>query len=80
MFDDDGSKDWELKDEKPPQRLQEQWEREEDGGSQTIVCPSCKKETSTANLSCIFCGATIFREKCPGRCFFAWVKRLFTRN
>ena len=37
MFDDDeGPKDWEIKDEEPPEKLQKKWEREE---AQGVLCP-----------------------------------------
>jgi len=75
--DDAEPHDWEIKDEEPPEQLQKKWEREEAAGSRTIVCPSCKKETSSENLSCIFCGSPILQESCPFRCLLTWIKRLF---
>ena len=81
MFrDDEGPKDWEIKDEEPPEKLQQKWEKEEALGPRAVVCPSCKKETSTRNLTCIFCGATILQEYCVFRGFFSWIKRLFKKG
>jgi len=78
MFDDDeGPKDWEIKDEEPPEKLQKKWEREE---AQGVLCPSCKRETSAEHLTCIFCGATISQESCSFRCLLSWVKRLFGKG
>ena len=76
--DDEGSKDWEIKDEEPPARLQKKWERDEAPGAPSVVCPSCGKETSSANLACIFCGTTIPQGSCPVTCLFSWIKRLFS--
>ena len=77
LHDDEEPHDWEIKDEEAPERLQKKWEQEEASGSRPVVCPSCKKETSSENLACVFCGSVIPRESCPFRCFFAWVKHLF---
>lgn len=59
LGDDEGPKDWEIKDEEPPDRLQQKWEREESEGFKRAVCPSCKKETPAENLTCIFCGTDL---------------------
>jgi hypothetical protein len=80
MNDDEELPDWEVKDEEPPERLQKKWEQEEARGPRTVVCPSCKKETSAENIACIFCGAEIFEEISLSRCFFAWVKHLFKKG
>jgi len=80
MFDDEEPRDWELRDEEPPESLRRKWEREEVLGPQKVMCPSCEKETSSENLTCIFCGATLLQEYCAGRCFLSWVKRLFKRD
>ncbi|MFH1800099.1 MAG: hypothetical protein ABH891_04535 [Candidatus Omnitrophota bacterium] len=82
MFEEEGPKDWEVRDEEPPERLQKKWEQEEAKGPRMTVCPSCKKETSAENLTCIFCGTDLnFNDEgCPIRCFFTWVKRLFKKG
>lgn len=80
MFEEEGPKDWEIQDEDPPERLQKKWEREEARGPRMAVCPSCKKETSAENLTCIFCGTAIPQESGPVRCFLTWVKRLFKKG
>lgn len=81
MFDaDEGPKDWDIKDEDPPERLQKKWEREEAPGSELVVCPSCKKETPVGNLSCIFCGSALSQGSCPVSCLFSWIKRLFGKK
>lgn len=81
MFgDDEGPKDFEIKDEEPPETLKRKWEREEAAGSSVLVCPSCKKETPRENLTCIFCGATITQVSCPVSCFLSWVLRLFKKG
>jgi ribosomal protein S27E len=79
MFDDEEPKEWDTKDEEPPERLQKKWEREEVSTFQRVVCPSCKKEVPSGNLTCIFCGAVIMQDKCPLGCFWGWLKELFKR-
>ena len=81
MFDHDESpKDWEMKDEEPPEKLRKKWEKEETAIPRTVICPSCKKETSAGNLTCLFCGAEILRESCPCLCFLSWIKQLFKKD
>ena len=81
LNDDEEPHDWEMKDEEPPGRLQKKWENEEaSGGPQRVVCTSCKKETPSENLTCIYCGAVIRKECCPVSCLFKWVKRLFEKD
>ena len=75
MFDEEDLKDWEIKDEEPPEALSRKWERGEGEGPQTVLCRSCKKETPEENLTCIFCAAVIF----PENCFLKWIKHLFKR-
>ena len=80
MTDDEGPKDWEIRDEEPPEALKRKWEEEEARGFKTVVCSSCKKETSAGNLTCIFCGATIPWDSGSASCFLSWVKRLFKKG
>ena len=78
MFDEEeGPKDWELKEEEPPETLKRKWEREERSGSVSVVCPSCKKDTPAGNLTCLFCSETLLREYGAGHRFVAWIKRWF---
>ena len=80
MLDDrEGPKDWEIKDEDPPEGLRRKWDREEVAGSKTVICSSCKKETPAENLACVFCETPIFEGSCPFRCFFSWIRQLFRR-
>jgi hypothetical protein len=79
VFEEVGPKDWEIKDEEPPEALKRKWEREETTGPKAVLCRSCKKETPAENLTCIFCGAMILQESCRVSCFLRWVKRLFKR-
>ena len=78
MFGDEGPKDWEWKEEEPPEALKKKWEQEE-ASSQKVICPSCAKETPAENLTCVFCQAVILPEFCPIACALNWVKRLFKR-
>ncbi len=80
MFDDEEPKDWEIKDEEPPERLRKKWENEETTVSPIVVCPSCKKEVPSGNPRCIFCGAVMMQESCPLNCFWGWLKQLFKRS
>jgi hypothetical protein len=81
MFEsDEGPKDWEVKDEEPPEALKKKWERDEEPARGTVVCPVCKKETPAGGLTCIFCSAMLSQGGCPIGCFLSWVKRLFRRG
>jgi hypothetical protein len=80
MFEEEGPKDWEIRDEEPPERLQKKWDKEETERPRMAVCPSCKKETSAQNLTCIFCGTEVFKSGGPFRRFFVWIKHLFTKD
>ena len=80
MFEDEGPKDWEVQDEEPPEHLQKKWEQEEAKGPRRVICPSCKKETSAENLTCVFCGTEVFEGEGPFRCFLTWVKHLFKKE
>ena len=82
MFEGEGPKDWEVQDEEPPGRLQKKWEQEEARGPRRTGCPSCKKETSAENLTCIFCGTDLDFKDEDNQCrrFLTWIKRLFKRE
>ena len=76
MFDDDEPKDWEIRDEEPPEILKQKWAKEEMFGPRTVTCPSCKKPAPIDCVVCIFCGAHI--NPCGEfEGFFSWLKRLF---
>ena len=77
LNDDEGPSDWEIKDEDPPERLQRKWEQEESTGPRRVLCPSCKKETPSENLTCIFCGKELSHASGSRGGFLTWVKRLF---
>ena len=79
MNDDDELPDWEVKDEEPPERLQKKWEQEETREHRTVLCRACKKETSSGNLICVFCGVEIFEEN-TFDCLLNWIKRLFRKS
>ena len=79
MFEED-PKEWEIKDEEPPAALRKKWEREEISGPKSVLCPSCKKETPSENLTCVFCSAVILPDVCPVSCLWNWVKRLFKKD
>lgn len=57
--DEEGPKDWEIRDEEPPAALRRKWDREEAEGPGLVVCPACDKETPVENLTCIFCSHEI---------------------
>lgn len=79
MFEEKGPRDWEIKDEEPPEKLQKKWDREESLGTCVVVCPSCKKETPAGNLACIFCGTVLPQGSCPAPCFFSRIKPVYDR-
>ena len=80
LDDNEGPSEWEIKDEEPPEALRKKWERDEVSGSHLVVCPSCKKETPSGNLTCLFCAAILTQTSCPVGCFLSWIKRLFKRG
>ncbi|MFH0985348.1 MAG: hypothetical protein V1882_07405 [Candidatus Omnitrophota bacterium] len=79
MNEDEELPDWEVKDEEPPERLQKKWEQEETGGHRTVLCRACKKETSSGNLTCVFCGSEIFEENALDRLLNS-IKRFFRKS
>jgi len=81
MFDhDEGPSDWEIKDEEPPESLRKKWAREEGSASQSLVCPSCQKETPDGNLTCLFCGGMLSHRSASTGGLFSWIQRLFKRG
>lgn len=80
LGDDEGPKDWEIQDEEPPESLRRKWDEEETQEKKPVICPSCKKETSSSNLTCIFCGTTLLQDSCPIHGFLTWMKRLFRKG
>lgn len=75
MRSDDELKDWEIREEEPPERLKKKWEKEDLSGPRFLVCPACKKEVSSENLTCIFCGALL--KPAAGKGIFSWIKIFF---
>lgn len=57
--ENDGPKDWEVKDEDPPEELKRKWVEREHFGKRTVECPACKKAVPSESVSCLFCGAGI---------------------
>jgi len=53
---DEAPKDWEIKDEEPPRRLQERWAKKEIFGQDPVICVSCKRPVPAESLSCLYCG------------------------
>jgi len=52
--------DWEeLPEEDPPEKLQRKWDEEAYGEKRFSLCPACRKEVPTENLTCIFCGVPV---------------------
>lgn len=74
---DEGPNDWEVKDEEPPEFLQRKWDREAAEGPRSVVCPGCHKESSSENLTCLFCGTTLPPTRDRGAGFLAWIKKIF---
>ena len=58
----DDPKDWEMRDEEAPEKLQRKWAEEEARGREVIVCKNCKKHVTSDSLTCVFCGAATFRD------------------
>lgn len=59
---EDDPKDWETRDEVPPERLQKKWDREEFSELPAVVCFSCKKRVPADSFRCIYCGAGVFKD------------------
>jgi hypothetical protein len=80
ITNDDGElPEWEVKDEEPPEGLQKKWAQEEAREHRMVLCRACQKETSSGNLTCVFCGAEIFEENALDR-LMGWIKGLFKRS
>ncbi|HPW65430.1 MAG TPA: hypothetical protein PLY30_04640, partial [Candidatus Omnitrophota bacterium] len=62
MFEDDEPKDWELRDEEPPEALKEKWAKDEILGPGTVPCPSCRKRVPADSMDCLYCGARVLRK------------------
>lgn len=76
MFDaEEEPKDWEVKDEEPPESLQRKWDREAAQGPRIVLCPGCHKESSSENLPCLFCGTTLPLTRDRGTGFLVWIKK-----
>lgn len=78
MSSDEELKDWEIREEEPPEALKKKWDREEAAGPKRLVCSSCKKEVSSEHLTCIFCGALLKPVSSQG--FLFWLKRFLKRR
>ena len=79
MFDhDEVSKEWEVRDEEPPETLKRKWDLEA-MRPKTVFCSSCKKETPAGNLTCLFCGTRLSQSSGLLGGFVVWIKRLFGR-
>ena len=79
MFDDEEElKDWETKEEDPPEQLKRKWIVESLRPKPPVICPACKQPVSADALTCLFCGAQIFEGKSGFLIhFLAWIKRFF---
>lgn len=79
MFDhDEESKEWEVRDEEPPETLKRKWDLEA-MRPQTFFCSSCKKETPAENLTCLFCGTRLSQSSGLLSCLRVWIQRLLRR-
>jgi hypothetical protein len=74
---DDESKDWEMKEEEPPQPLKEKWARDEILGPETVICPSCKNRVSADSMHCLYCGERVLRKAGFLSGLFVWIKSFF---
>lgn len=79
MMDHEEPKDWEIKDEEPPERLQRKWAVEDNASYESALCSSCGKLTPRYNLTCIFCGTVLPQAKKPIK-FLLWLKKLFSKS
>ncbi len=78
MFEnDDELKDWEVKDEVPPKRLEDKWFKESLSFKETVACPSCKKELPRESMTCVFCGADVFYDSGLLGNILKWFKNIF---
>lgn len=73
MLDDEELKDWEMEDEKPPEKLRHKWDQEDLRGRKAIECSRCKKHVPEDSLTCIFCGAEVFRDSGFLRRLLKWI-------
>ena len=80
LDNEEGPKDWEIKDEEPPESLKRKWDQEEASNPETVICSACRKETPAENLTCVFCGGAIPQGSCLVSGFLTWIKRLFKKG
>lgn len=59
--DEEEPKEWEIEEEKPPERLERKWDEEEKVIQEPVPCPSCRKLNPATNLTCVFCEARFYR-------------------
>ena len=80
MFDEDEEepKDWEIEEENPPERLQRKWDQEEMEGRRVVTCSRCQKLVPADSLTCIFCGAGVFRDSGLLGKMVKWFKQFFS--
>jgi hypothetical protein len=55
--DEDDIPDWEIEDEKIPERLEDKWKKDEEKGLRAGVCRACGWVFTQDELSCAHCGA-----------------------
>lgn len=72
MLEDEEPKDWEIREEQPPEKLRQKWDAEEHRGSEPVACFSCKQMTPSHNTTCIFCGAVLRPKRTSGG-FLSWI-------
>ena len=73
MADDQDPKDWEVNDETPPEKLRRKWEKEDRAERRAIPCRRCKKLVPEDSLTCLFCGAEVFRDSGFLRKLLKWI-------
>jgi hypothetical protein len=61
MFNQDEPKDWEVRDEEPPQPLKEKWAKDGILGPKTVICPSCRERVPVDAMTCLYCGERVLR-------------------
>ncbi|MFA6599477.1 MAG: hypothetical protein WC352_06545 [Candidatus Omnitrophota bacterium] len=62
MNSDEEPKDWEIREEEVPEKLQARWDREEAGGKGSVCCPACGREVPGDTFSCLYCGERVFED------------------
>ncbi len=77
IHDEEDPKDWEGRDEVPPEKLQKKWDRDEYEEKPAVECPSCKKRVPADSFKCLYYGSQVFQDSGLLGKILKWIRSLF---